>query len=189
MPRTKVLPTGRIAISDINEEIGTSGRRTLGQEDGRTMVGRPSGSIALSDFQGASWVLLDYVDFVVEYTKDDNNDRIHSYLCYICALDADGNEIRGTSSWSDCCSSEVVRNNTGCTSACDENRHGYGKIYWDPPVRATHIRYRGYQDDDHGDDDADVSVTYHLTDGRSKTVYSHHGEGSFDFAGDAPIEY
>ena len=189
MSKNKVMPTGRISIGDINTEIGTSGRRSLGAEDGRDMVGIPSGEIALSDFQGASWVLLDYVDFVVEYTKDDHGDRIHSYMCYICALDPDGNEVRGSSSWSDCCNAEQVRNNTGCTSACDDNRKGYGKIYFDPPVRATHVRYRGYQDDDHGDDDVEVSVTYHLTDGRSGTAYYHYGEGSFDFAGDAPIDY
>jgi len=49
-----ILPTGEISMADINTELGTTGERSLGQQDGRDMVGVPSGEIS---FELATMVL------------------------------------------------------------------------------------------------------------------------------------
>jgi hypothetical protein len=48
----KTIPDTKVGISDINTELGTGGRRSLGQSDGRLLAGVSSGQIGISDYIG-----------------------------------------------------------------------------------------------------------------------------------------
>lgn len=53
------LPTGTIAMSDVNTELGRAWNQRIDLNDGqvRSLAGRPSGTISLSDLRGKSNII------------------------------------------------------------------------------------------------------------------------------------
>ena len=178
----KSIPdSGRIAISDISIEIGTpeTGRRSLGQDDGRYLAGKPSGRISLSDYYGKEAVFLDRIKFTMEHREDLLGD-VEGEVCKACAV-VDGVEVMGTRAVSDNCDADDVLLNI-CTEPTCSDCDGQGTIYFEPPIRADAVRV-GAQIDAHGNvqRDACVDFEYWLTDGRHFSIYSKCNNNDSDY--------
>lgn len=74
------LPTtGKISLGDVRTELGTTGAISLGSEDVRTLAGKTSGTVKMSDLYGKTNALWEGRITVGKYTGSSRNES-YGYL-------------------------------------------------------------------------------------------------------------